>query len=292
MATIQLTTNNYNGASGNVYFYPCNSNGSTTNLGTHTFPMEIVNPEQYEGTYQVQFTGLTSGNNQFCYVQIPCSDCNRPTGLTTTELFIQFSYTDGPFSGQTNTFSSYTAIDVCNVLNDLNNNLGFLSSSLFSQIGPDNTVYQTEILGDCSKISDGFFILNENGTYVVREISGGILSNIIDCTIFDSTPTPTPTPDAPVATATPTPTPTSASLNMYSLCGYGATPSSACFDASTNPKVLYSDCDSLTFGTGCTVYVDTFPNALIGYDNVFINEQLWDISSLTGVVVGLSSEQC
>ena len=214
MATIQLTTTNYNGESGIVYFTPCNSGGTSSNLGVQTFPLQIEDTENYEGTYQVLFTGLTSGNNQWCNVQIPCSDCNRPTGLTTTELFFQFTYTDGPNIGQENTFYTYTALDVCNVVDDYNNNLGNFNASFTTQIGPDNTAYATEILGDCSTVSDGIYVILQNGTYVIREVINGILDpTVIDCFVAPTaTPTPTPTATATLPTATPTPTPTGAPL--------------------------------------------------------------------------------
>lgn len=202
MATIQLTTTNYNGESGTLYFTPCNTGGNPTNLGVFTFPHEIVDTDNYEGTYEVFFTGLTSGNNQVCYIQIPCSGCNRPTGLTQTDLW--FKYSDGSneidFSG--------SQLDACNALNALNdvNNVGYaLNANLTSQIGPDNTAYETIVLGDCSTIADGFYILIENDVKVIREVSGGILGDVINCSV---TPTPTPTPTSG-PTDTPTPTPAS-----------------------------------------------------------------------------------
>jgi hypothetical protein len=218
MATIQLTTTNYNGESGILYFTPCNSGGISSNLGVQTFPLQIEDTENYEGTYQVLFTGLTSGDGQWCNVQIPCSDCNRPTGLTTTELFFQFGYTDGPNIGQNNTFYTYTALDVCNVVDDYNNNLGNFNASFTTQIGPDNTAYATEILGDCSTVPDGIYVILQNGTYVIREVINGILDpTVIDCFVAPNdtptpTPTATPTATATLPTATPTPTPTGAPL--------------------------------------------------------------------------------
>jgi hypothetical protein len=108
------------------------------------------------------------------------------------------------------------------------------------------------------------------------------------------TPTPTPTATVtPTPTSTPSPTPTlPAGLTSFTGCGYGNSTASACNDASANNRTLYSDCTSGTFGVGCFVYVDTFPNALTGYSNVFMNSQSWDINSSTGVVTALSSEQC
>jgi len=113
------------------------------------------------------------------------------------------------------------------------------------------------------------------------------------------TPTPTSTPVGPTATptatptSTPTPTPTIApEIYSYGGCGYGSSVANACNDAGINSRTLYSDCDSGSFGVGCFVYVDTFPNALTGYTNVFMNSASWDINSSTGQVTAFSSTQC
>jgi hypothetical protein len=107
-----------------------------------------------------------------------------------------------------------------------------------------------------------------------------------------STPTPTPTSTGPTPTATPTPTPTESPITSFGGCGYGSSVAAACTDAGINSRTLYSDCDSGSFGIGCFVYVDTFPNPLTGYTNVFMNGANWDINSSTGLVTALSSEQC
>lgn len=111
------------------------------------------------------------------------------------------------------------------------------------------------------------------------------------------TPTPTATPTVtptPTSTPTPTPTPTETpgGVTSFAGCGYGGSVSAACNDAGINNRTLYSDCTSGTFGVGCFVYVDTFPNALTGYTNVFMNSACWDINSVTGQVTAYSSEQC
>lgn len=94
----------------------------------------------------------------------------------------------------------------------------------------------------------------------------------------------------PPPTATPTPTPTP-SVFEFTGSGRGSTVSGACSDASNN-RTFYSDCNSGTFGVGCYVYIDTFPNPLTGYNNVFMNGATWDVSSVTGIVTAYSSEQC
>ncbi len=81
------------------------------------------------------------------------------------------------------------------------------------------------------------------------------------------------------------------SVYEFNGCGRGSSVAVACSDAANN-RTFYSDCDSGTFGVGCYVYVDTFPNALTGYNNVFMNGASWDISSVTGIVTAYSSEQC
>jgi hypothetical protein len=110
-----------------------------------------------------------------------------------------------------------------------------------------------------------------------------------------STSTPTPTPTiTPTATSTPTPTPSStpSGVTSFGNCGYGSSVSAACNDAGINARTLYSDCDAGSFGVGCFVYVDTFPNPLTGYTNVFMNGACWDVNSSTGVVTAFSSVQC
>jgi hypothetical protein len=118
--------------------------------------------------------------------------------------------------------------------------------------------------------------------------SSGFIRTADPNTQCSVTPTPTPT-----ATPTPSPTPTlPPGVNSFAGCGYGNSTASACDDASINNRTLYSNCNSGTFGVGCFVYVDTFPNALTGYSNVFMNSASWDINSSTGVVTAYSSEQC
>ena len=77
----------------------------------------------------------------------------------------------------------------------------------------------------------------------------------------------------------------------FTGCGRGDTVSESCNDAANN-RTFYSDCTSGTFGVGCYVYIDTVPNPLTGYSNVFMNGANWDISSVTGIVTAYSSPQC
>jgi len=95
------------------------------------------------------------------------------------------------------------------------------------------------------------------------------------------------------ASPTPTPTPTlPGGLVSYGGCGYGNSVAEACNDAIINNRTLYSDCDTISFGTGCFVYTDTVPTALTGYSHIFMNFQNWDVNSSTGVVTAYSSVQC
>ena len=283
MATIQLTTTNYNGESGTLYFTPCNTSGSTSNLGTFTFPHEIVDTENYEGTYQVSFTGLSSGINQICYIQIPCTDCSRPTGLTQTDLWDTYS----PDNELIVDFTG-SALAACEALNDINNNSAALRSNFTTQIGPDNRVYATVVLGDCSTIADGFYIIIENDVKVIREVSGGFLTNQILCD-NEPTSTPTATPTAtptvtPIPTDTPTPTPEATSTPT-------ATPTpipcvtSVQFEIDVPGEVRYVDCCGTTiyetFGIGPQVINNCLQEgslfqtsasiSFVNYDNVPCN---------------------
>ena len=201
MATIQLTTTNYNGESGKITFYPCNSGITSTDLGTYTFPHEIIDTENYEGTYDILFTGLTSGTNQRCYIQIPCTDCARPiSGLTTSELFSQYNV-----GASVTVYTGGTVQDVCNAkdfMDDPNNFGTYGEGAQTIQIGSDNRVYATDFLGDCTTVADSYYIMYDGPTRVIRQVVNGFLDmTVVDCA---SAPTPTPTP-APTDTPTPTP---------------------------------------------------------------------------------------
>jgi hypothetical protein len=120
-------------------------------------------------------------------------------------------------------------------------------------------------------------------------IAAGALLNGLTYTYSGTCPVCTTTTTTTIA---PTTTTTTTAVTSFSGCGYGSTTAGACNDASLNNRTLYSNCNSGTFGVGCFVYVDTFPNALTGYTNVFMNGASWDINSSTGQVTAFSSEQC
>ncbi len=73
--------------------------------------------------------------------------------------------------------------------------------------------------------------------------------------------------------------------------GKGQTIGGACNDYPNS--TLYSDCDSFSFGTGCTVYTDAGGTSpLTGFPFIFMNFANWDVNTVTGVVTGPSSQQC
>ncbi len=120
----------------------------------------------------------------------------------------------------------------------------------------------------------------DNQVYVVglESIDDGTITDIVSC------PTATPIP--------PTPTPLPQTVYTLTGCGYGTTATEACQDVTDNNRTLYSDCQAIEFSGGCTVFVDTFPNALTGYNFVVINGSTYTINSTTGLVSGIASEQC
>jgi len=106
-------------------------------------------------------------------------------------------------------------------------------------------------------------------------------------------PTPTATTSGPTPTPGPSPTPTSTTVTTYEYtgCGRGNIISETCFDVLNN-RTFYSNCNSLSLGVGCYVYIDTFPNPLTGYNFVQINGSTWNMNSTTGQITALASEQC
>jgi hypothetical protein len=105
-----------------------------------------------------------------------------------------------------------------------------------------------------------------------------------------TTTTTTTTTEAPTTTTTTTTT-AAPSLTIYNDGGRGNTIGSTCSDAGNN-RAFYSDCGPFDFGIGCTVYLNTFYDPLIGYEHVFINGGTWNINNSTGMITGYASEQC
>lgn len=104
------------------------------------------------------------------------------------------------------------------------------------------------------------------------------------------TPTPTRTISR-TPSITPSITPSNSVVYAYADCGYGSTEASACADAASNLRVFYSDCNSGAFGTGCTVYYPDNVTILIGYDYVYMNGGVWELSPF-GTILGFSPNQC
>lgn len=154
------------------------------------------------------------------------------------------------------------------------------------------------VVGLAEKMNGGSGVLNGKCWEIIDASYGGTIdytathvSTSLSCASCTPDVTPTPTPTS-TPTSTPTPTPTPGGVTSFGGCGYGGSVSAACNDAGINNRTLYSDCDGGTFGVGCFVYVDTFPNPLTGYTNVFMNLSSWDINSSTGQVTAYSSVQC
>lgn len=106
-------------------------------------------------------------------------------------------------------------------------------------------------------------------------------------------PTTTTTGGPTTTTISPTTSTTTVSYYLYGNCGYGDTVGNACTDAVINARNLYSNCNSISFGTGCVVYADIIgPAPLTGNSYVFINGAVYDINPANGVIIGLSSIQC
>lgn len=118
--------------------------------------------------------------------------------------------------------------------------------------------------------------VNANPTITGGTItSTGVCDTSVNWLTFGVAPTPTPTPSA---------------YFEFTGSGYGVDESSACNDATNNNRYLYSDCE--TIQTLCYVYTTDSGNPLVGFNNVYIGGAVWDISSVTGRITGISSVQC
>ena len=80
-------------------------------------------------------------------------------------------------------------------------------------------------------------------------------------------------------------------LTAYTGCGYGGSVSATCSDVSNN-RTLYADCSIVELGVGCTVYLNQYPVPLTGYSYVYINGSTYELNTNSGVIIGLSEEQC
>jgi hypothetical protein len=197
----------------------------------------------------------------------------------------------------------------CQVPNQTYMNTWKLVDVLSATTSTPLTYTGNTITGNVITITPSMFGLSvfTSGTYYLefRFIGQNCISKVcssVDISIVAATPTPTPTPTptatsgltptpTPTGTPTPTPSPTTSFLTTYTGCGRGTTEPSTCFDV-INDRTFYSDCNTFTFGSGCYVYVDTFPNPLTGYNFVQINGATWAINSASGIITGLATEQC
>jgi hypothetical protein len=80
-------------------------------------------------------------------------------------------------------------------------------------------------------------------------------------------------------------------LTVYTGCGRSNTNSGVCEDANNN-RIFYSNCGPFDLAGGCTIYVDTFANPLIGYEYVYIAGSTYTINNSTGALTGFADYQC
>lgn len=86
-------------------------------------------------------------------------------------------------------------------------------------------------------------------------------------------------------------------FNSYTGCGRGNSSGEVCNDAFNN-RLFYSNLGpfQLTpfdYPGGGYVYVDQYPNVLIGYSYVYINNALWNVNNSTGQIISYNEEfQC
>ena len=121
-----------------------------------------------------------------------------------------------------------------------------------------------------------------NGNYFTSAQTT-VYANCGSCTSSTSvTPTPTST------SVTPTPTPTAEPILGDS--GYGISEAAACFDATTNARQFYSNCQTII--AGCIIfYPDPF-TVLIGYPKIYTAGANYDLNPTNGQIIGLSLNQC
>jgi len=81
-------------------------------------------------------------------------------------------------------------------------------------------------------------------------------------------------------------------FNTYTGCGRGNSVGSACSDAATANRIFYSNIGPFDFAEGAYVYVDLYPNPLIGYDYVYINGQVWAINNSFGYITSDPPTDC
>jgi hypothetical protein len=82
-------------------------------------------------------------------------------------------------------------------------------------------------------------------------------------------------------------------FNTYTGCGRGNTFGEVCGDVFTGNRTFYSNIGPFDFAEGAYVYVDQYPNVLIGYDYVYINGAVWRIDNAQGYIIEYAADfQC
>ncbi len=76
--------------------------------------------------------------------------------------------------------------------------------------------------------------------------------------------------------------------SVFEGSGYGFTPSESASDATINNRTFYSSCNSLSLTGLCPVFTDILGTPLLGYSNVFMNSQNFDVNPSTGIIIGPS----
>ena len=78
-------------------------------------------------------------------------------------------------------------------------------------------------------------------------------------------------------------------IYTYVFCGYGNTANDAFYDAQLNNRTLYSNCNSLSLGTLCSVYTDEQRTPLSGYEYVYMNGLTYEIRPASGIIITISA---
>jgi hypothetical protein len=92
MATIEISSVNFNGQYVDVTFFPCS--GGSINLGTQLVPFQYTS-DSYEGTYDIYI----SGYSKTCQLIIACptpTPTNTPTNTPTPTTTISATPTETP----------------------------------------------------------------------------------------------------------------------------------------------------------------------------------------------------
>ncbi len=129
---------------------------------------------------------------------------------------------------------------------------------------------------DCTTFTGAIFSAAATGTYYVS--FGGYS---LEVSVTNGNPVATVT--GVCVTCTPS----------YSIGGCGVSNVSvgaSCSDAGTNPKILYSDCNTLSLAPGCGLFWDAALQSPVTELYVFAQAN-WDMNG-NGIIVAYSSVQC